>query len=434
MNKKLNFTKADIEALPLPKKRTYYRDEKEKGLVLDVRPSGSKSFYLYKKIDGKPERILIGNYPDIKIPEARNKCAVLKGQIANGKNPQNDKRDVRQEITFGAFFQEYMERYSKPYKKSWMYDEREVSKFLSHWLKRKMSNITKQEVKKLHDEIGIKNGVYQGNRILERVRGIYSKAIEWGWDGENPATGIKKFKEKARDRFIQPNEMPLLMHALEIEENKTARDYILISLMTGARKSNVLAMRWEHVNWEQRQWRIPETKNGDPITILLVPQALEILKNRKLKTNSEWVFAGKGKNGYLADPKKTWDRVRQRATIELWMQEPRYTALIKETDKELEQADNYGFTVLKRFKAIQAHAERKGFQLPTGLADIRLHDLRRTFGSYQAMTGASLPIIGKTLGHKSQQSTSIYARLHDDPVRASMEKATEAMFGFRKDD
>jgi integrase len=62
--------------------------------------------------------------------------------------------------------------------------------------------------------------------------------------------------------------------------------------------------------------------------------------------------------------------------------------------------------------------------------DIRLHDLRRTFGSYQAITGASLPIIGKTLGHKSQVSTQVYARLNDDPVRDSMEKAASAMFGF----
>lgn len=60
--------------------------------------------------------------------------------------------------------------------------------------------------------------------------------------------------------------------------------------------------------------------------------------------------------------------------------------------------------------------------------DIHLHDLRRTLGSFQAITGASLQVIGKSLGHKSQAATQIYARLHHDPVRQSVERATEAMF------
>ena len=62
-----------------------------------------------------------------------------------------------------------------------------------------------------------------------------------------------------------------------------------------------------------------------------------------------------------------------------------------------------------------------------GLPDLRLHDLRRTLGSWQAATGASLPIIGKSLGHKSLAATQIYARLDLDPVRASVNKATDAM-------
>lgn len=63
---------------------------------------------------------------------------------------------------------------------------------------------------------------------------------------------------------------------------------------------------------------------------------------------------------------------------------------------------------------------------------LRLHDLRRTLGSWQAATGANSYVIGKSLGHKTQQATAIYARLNIDPVRASMERATEAMFGFTK--
>lgn len=274
MGNKFNFTQPAIENVSLPSKgkRAYYRDDKEAGLVLDVRSSGSKSFYLYKKINGKPERIFLGQYPDMKIPEARKACAIKKGEIAHGKNPQEEKRKIRQEITLGEIFQDYMEKYSKPYKKSWKYDEQEIPVYLGHWFSRKMSSITKHEVRELHNSIRNKTfkkngrsrgGHYQANRALERLRALYNKAIEWGWDGTNPTNGIKKFREKSRDRFIQPNELPLLFNALHIEENKTARDYILISLMTGARKSNVLAMRWEEIDWHNKTWRIPETKNGE---------------------------------------------------------------------------------------------------------------------------------------------------------------------------
>ena len=62
------------------------------------------------------------------------------------------------------------------------------------------------------------------------------------------------------------------------------------------------------------------------------------------------------------------------------------------------------------------------------IEDLRLHDLRRTLGSWQARMGASLAIIGKSLNHKSPSATAIYARLDLDPVRDSVEKATNAMF------
>ena len=59
--------------------------------------------------------------------------------------------------------------------------------------------------------------------------------------------------------------------------------------------------------------------------------------------------------------------------------------------------------------------------------DLRIHDLRRTLGSWQAADGASLSIIGKTLGHKNVSTTAIYARLNLDPVRQSVNAATKAM-------
>src|SRR5262249_61953361 len=134
------------------------------------------------------------------------------------------------------------------------------------------------------------------------------------------------------------------------------------------RRSNVQEMEWKEIDWTRAEWMIPaeKSKADEPIRVALHSAAVEILSRRKASSMSDWVFPGKGKTGHLVEPKSCWARI------------------------------------LKRAK----------------LSDLRLHDLRRTLGSWQAATGASLPIIGKSLGHSSIQATQIYARLDLDPVRA----------------
>jgi integrase len=390
---KYNFTKIFIESLEIPEagQRSYYKDAKVIGLEIMVTSSGHKSFKVTKKKDGKFIRITLGGYPDLSIENARKKALEVNTQLAQGVNPNEEKNQLRKEMVFGDLFALYMDLYSKKHKRSWKYDEREVNKFLGHWFKRKISEIKNQEIRTLHEKIRENNGLYQANRLLERIRAIYNKAIEWGYKGENPANNIKKFKETSRDRFIQPDELPRIFRALENEENEVTRDYIYISLYTGARKANVLEMRWDEINFTTKEWRIPKTKNGDAVSLPLIKEAVEILKNRKKENakmelealQAEHVFPSiSSKSGHLSDPKKAWHRILKEAQIE----------------------------------------------------DLRLHDIRRTLGSYQAITGASLPIIGKSLGHKSSQATQIYSRMNLDPVRQSVEKAMELIskYGSKK--
>lgn len=385
--KRFHFTKKEIDALPAPTKsvRAYYHDTKENGLSLSITPAGTKSFFVRKKIDGRDERITLGRYPDMSLENARKLAAQKKGEIASGRNPQAEKRAIRDEMTFEELFDLYMERFSKKYKRSWKYDEREVKKHLSHFYNRKISTIRNEEIHKLHTDLGAKSGLYQANRILERIRAIFNKAIEWGWQGRNPALGVKKYREKSRDRFLLPDEVSRFFNALAKEENVTARDFILMALLTGARKGNVLAMRWSEINMDHKIWRIPDTKNGDPHNVPLSPKAIEILVKRKkvqklTEKESVYVFPGDGEDGHLADPKKAWYRLLKIAKIE----------------------------------------------------DLRIHDLRRTLGSWQALQGTSTAIIGKSLGHKSQQSTAVYERLTLEPVRQSVQSATEALFEAAK--
>jgi integrase len=376
---RINFIKSVLLNISLPAKgkRDYYYDLKEAGLILDVTSTGSKSFYLYRRINSKPERILLGAFPDLTIEQARKLALQKKGEIAFGINPKDKIKSLKQEITFGIMFEEFMERYSKKNKRTWKEDQREVSRFLSHWFKRKSSSITKQEIQILLEKIRDENGLYQANRLFERIRAIYNKHIEWGWKGINPCTGIKKFKEKSRERFLHGDELPNFFEALNNEPNETLRDFFYTCLLTGARRGNVLSMNWKDINLERGTWNIKETKNGEGQIVPLSAEVITILERRLTNKISDWVFtSASSASGHIEEPKKAWNRILQNAGIE----------------------------------------------------DLRIHDLRRTLGSWQAATGANSFVIGKSLGHKTQSATAIYARLNLDPVRESVSKATSAMF------
>ena len=225
----------------------------------------------------------------------------------------------------------------------------------------------------LHAQVGRENGIYQANRLLALIRSMLNKSDEIGHRGENPAKKIKLFKEQSRDRFLQPDELVGFFAALEAEDD-LVRDFYLVSLLTGARRSNVQTMRWEDVDLNAGYWRIPETKAGMAVLVPLGPPARSILAARHANGNGPWVFPGRNGN-HLANPKGAWARICTAA----------------------------------------------------GLANLHPHDLRRSLGSWMAGQNTSLTIIGKALGHKTPQATMIYSRLSLDPVREAVDRATTAM-------
>ncbi|MBM9616643.1 tyrosine-type recombinase/integrase [Desulfobulbus rhabdoformis] len=373
----VNFTKASLEQLeaPEPGKRRYVYDSKESGLLVQVTGNGRKTFQLYKKHMGKPVRVTIGTFPELTVEQARKKAKAIKVELINGENPNDKLKQQRQEMTFADLFHVYLERHAKPRKKTWQEDETYFKRHLSALGKKRLSTITKGDVAAIHSRIG-KDKPTHANRVLALISSIIGRGIEYGlYEGQNPCAGIRRFPEQSRDRFLTADELQRFFLALEQEPNGTARDFFLVALLTGARRANVLSMRWSDIDLKGQTWRIPETKNGTPQTVPLVGPLLEILQELRKSTSSFFVFPGRGKTGHLVEPKKAWKRICQSAGIE----------------------------------------------------GVRIHDLRRTMGSWQAKTGASLPVIGKSLNHKSASTTTIYARLDLDPVRTAMEKAAEAM-------
>jgi integrase len=425
----IRFSVSALEKLAHPEKGiATYKDLQHSSLSLYITAQGVKTFFVRKRIKGRDERLIIGRFPIFSIEQARRKATIFCGQIADRKDPiEVERRERLDKLTFGKHFEDYIERYSKLHKKSWKYDQVEINRFLTHWFKKRLSDISKNDVEKLHEKIGQENGPVQANTLIRRLSSIFNKAIQWGWDGTNPTTGVQKFKEKSRDRFIQPSEMSYILQALNEEENDTLRDFISILFYTGARKTNTKMMRWEEINWDYKEWRIPESKNGDPLLIPLIDPVISILKKRKLDAEGPWVFpqaedAGK----FMVEPIKAWHRITGKATLNIWKEDTKISNWISKHDKKIRSYVS-PYNKAKRLKEL---ADKDGVFLPFGPLDLRIHDIRRTFGSYQALSGASMAIIGKSLGHKSMKSTQVYARLNLDPVRASIERATGVMLGL----
>lgn len=385
----------DLVSLPNGKERTVLRDTVMPALICRISSSGIKTFIVYRRINGSPpERITIGRYPAIKVKEARRQAAKINGAIADGKNPALVKRTLKEELTFEELFNDFLEKHSKVKKRTWKSDLSIYNLYLKKSIgKLKLSHVSKGHIRTIIAEastrispISLKSGNEQyisgmtTNRIIALAKTVFNWGISLELCETNPVIGIKKSPEKSRNRFLQAEELPKFFEALEKEEIDIVRDFIFISLLTGARRGNVLQMRWDQISFTRKEWTIPRTKNDDPQIVTLCSEAYKILLARKKESGSEFVFPGEGKAGYFNDPKKGWKRVLQNAGIE----------------------------------------------------NLRLHDLRRTLGSWQAKTGSSLVVIGKSLGHKSLQATMVYARLDLEPVRISVESATKAIFAAAK--
>lgn len=433
---RLNFTKRVLDRLTLPREGVaYFYDTDTKGLAISVGKTGRKSFLLYRRIQGRPERIKIGRYPDVSIEQARKTVAALNADIAQDLNPAESMRERRSEITLADFFKVYYERHSSVRKVS---HKEDIEKFERHidtnrygvnLAKLRLSDITRAQLISHHAKMG--HIPTTANRVIALISSMYSRAIQWGYfDGNHPCRGMDKYREKSRSRFVLPDEMPRLMLAMEHETNELVRDFVKLALYTGARRSNVLAMQWPDVHLERKEWSIERTKNGEPQTVLLTPEAIEVLERRKKSaegSKSLFVFPGSGECGHLVEPRGAWERMLARGTALGLVEALAEKATAKTFDYQLalEEAIDFPIQTIERYTPL---AEKHGLHLQHyEMRDLHIHDLRRTLGSWLASSGTSLPIIGRVLNHKTPEATKVYARLIVAPVRNAMEEATAAM-------
>jgi len=244
-----------------------------------------------------------------------------------------------------------------------------------------LTEVTPERVLALHKKVS-KDAPTSANRCVAVIKAAFNWATAGGsWQGANPAARVKKNRENSRTRYLQPAELARFFAELNASP-EPARSFFMLALLTGARRSNVLAMRWADVSLPDAVWRIraDEAKAGDELVIPLVPEAVKLLQELKEREGASpvWVLPADSKTGHYQEPKRAWATLCARAE----------------------------------------------------LADLRMHDLRRTMGSWLVRTGASTAINAKALGHKSLQAAAVYQRIADtDPIREAMERATSAILG-----
>jgi integrase len=379
--KRLN--KRVVDGLKLPPHKPngkpaqeWHYDQTTARLAICVWSTGAKTWYWVGRLKNAGMiRYRLGNYPETTPDQAKGLAADVSRDVLKGIDPRAERQQQRDEWTLERLFTDYLERHAKIKKRTWAEDEAQFRRYCGRIKTKKLSTITESDMVNLHNKVGTQNGRYAANRLLA----LLSKVFTFG-KRDNPAKGVERFDEESRERFLSADELRRFFDAIEPEKT-VFRDFFWMLLLTGARKSNLLAMRFSQVNQEEKVWRIPTTKNKAPLSVPLVPEAVEILEARRRSIEGDWVFPARcGKKPHITEPKEAWKRILDRANLQ----------------------------------------------------DVHIHDLRRTLGSWQAATGASLPIIGKTLGHKSQQVTQVYARLNIDPVRQAVEIATAAMMAAAK--
>jgi integrase len=214
-----------------------------------------------------------------------------------------------------------------------------------------------------------------GNRALALLKSIFTQAEKWGLRTlANPARGIEMFPERPRERLLTAEELGRLGSALaEAEKNGAEHPSVIacirLLVLTGARLSEILKLKWEYVDFERAVLRLPDSKTG-PKNIPLGAPALALLASLSRESGRPYVLPGSVEGHHFVGIQKPWRRIRAAA----------------------------------------------------GLQDLRIHDLRHAFASVAAMAGDSLLLIGKVLGHRQARTTERYAHLQDDPVRAVADK------------
>ena len=349
-----------------PAKRTMYMDMDFRTLLLEVRPTGTGTWYFRYKESGKFTLFKIGTLEDVSVLEAKAKAFELQRTVLRNGDVLAKPYELQvQRLTFSAFIHEHYTPHAKSRKRSWKAEQgilrRDILPALGEM---RLDSITRFTLIRWQESmLGKGLAASTCNRALFLLKYAFNCARRWGFIAESPARDVQALPEREfRERYLSEEEARRLMDALAAEKDQQAARVVKLLLFTGARKSEILAARWENVDVGRCILTVPLSKSGKARHIPLSDAALKVLA--KIPRNSEWLFPSPKTAGHMTSIFKAWDRVRTKAMLK----------------------------------------------------DVRLHDLRHSFASFLVNDGCSLYEVQKILGHHDPRVTTRYAHLAQDSL------------------
>jgi len=390
----MSITDKGIKGLDRPEKgyQIVY-DEEVPGFGVRLTAAGVVSFILNYRIHGRERRYTIGRAPDWTAEAARDEAVYWRRQIAKGKDPLSARHAARTAPTVDALADQYLEAYARQHKRA--SSLRGDTELLKNRIRPKLGSlkaeaVSRRDIERLHKSM--RETPYQANRALALLSKMFNLAVQWEWIEKNPAKGIPRYHEEKRERYLKDGELKALVGALAeyprfittAGEEKTdaqkeqSANAVRLLLLTGARRGEVLAARWDQFDLKGGVWTKPSahTKQKKAHRVPLSAPARQLLTEIKQNAGkSPFVFPGPDADTHQAELKGAWRTICRLA----------------------------------------------------GLENLRIHDLRHSYASQLASAGLSLPIIGALLGHTQAQTTARYTHLQDDPLRAATEKVGAAV-------
>ncbi len=362
-------------------KTTYPRDirwdDSLPSFGVRVYPSGRRVYIVYFRVTGRQRLMVVGKTEFMSLEKARKKAKQILLDAGEGKDAMAERTAKRQAKNIKDLCHIYMERHAR-HKKTGKEDLRRLDKhILPRWGQIKVEALTSTDVDRLHTEIS-KKAPCEANRVVSLLATLFNLATEWNLTSpnhQNPAAKVKFNKEVKRDRWVRPDELPQLVEAIDMESNPYVRALIWLFLLTGARKGELLAAKWEHLDWDQAILTFPETKSGRTHYLPLSEPALAILRSLPRLEDNPYIFPGRIEGEPIVNLDKAWRRLRKAAK----------------------------------------------------LSDVRIHDLRRTVGSWIVQAGNTPYLVQHILNHKDVKTTAIYARFAQDHVRKALEDHGQSM-------
>jgi integrase len=380
-------------------------DSEVKGFVIRVFPGGRKSFGVKYRIGSRQRWFTIGNVGDPwTVEEARERAKKVIRGAEDGVDLQTVKEERRTALTIDDVIARYLQEgpRSKPEKRasSWRHDTSRLRRHVSPLLgRRPASELSFKDVERLQADIvagktaastkGKKRGVARvrggttiAGGVVRTLAAMMSWALRDGLVASNPCVGVKRIAPPKRERYLNWQEVRTLLSAADAlaQEGAIPRsfaDAVLLLALTGARRSEILELRWSEVDLDRARIILPRHRSKTGEKAITLNQASVAVLRRQPRTDQDHVFPGRGGMGPLVGVSKRWELVRARA----------------------------------------------------GLPDLHMHDLRHTFASFAVANGASLFLVGKALGHTQATTTERYAHLADDPVRAVAESVAQQILG-----